>query len=76
MGRQPQPRPQRLRADWVYVGYTEAAALAGVSEHTLYRWIVGGALSSAVELKGEAGGRPRKLYRLDQVLALVNNNRR
>jgi hypothetical protein len=76
MGRHPDPRSERIRADWVYVGTLEAAALAGVAEGTVNRWISGGRLQAAVEVIGELGGRPRKLYRLDRVLALVNDSRR
>ena len=76
MGRHADPRPQRLRVDWVYVGEVEAAVLAGVSDTTIRRWISAEWLVAAVEVSGEAGGRPRRLYRLDRVLALVNHNGR
>lgn len=75
MGRHPQPRPQRIRADWVYVGVLEASVLAGVSDDTVNRWIAARKLASAVEVASPGGGRPRKLYRLDRVLALVNDRR-
>ena len=73
MGRHPDPRPERLRADWVYVGTLEASVLVGVSDGTVNRWIAAGKLASAVEVQSLIGGRPRKLYRLDHVLALVND---
>lgn len=76
MGRHPEPRLERLRVDWVYVGAEEASVLAGVSCSTIVRWIAKGWLTAAVEVTGPVGGRPRRLYRLDHVLALVKNNRR
>ncbi len=74
MGRHPDPKPERIRADWVYVGTLEASALAGVSQHTIQRWIASGELPPALVAQSPVGGRPRKLYRLDHVLALANNN--
>ena len=60
-----------MRADWVYVGAPEAAALAGVSHNSIERWIASGELVR-YRLDGPpTGGRPRNLYRLDNVLALV-----
>jgi len=60
----------------VYVGALEAAVLAGVSNSTIARWVTMDWLVAEVQVTGEIGGRPRQLYRLDHVLALVNNNRR
>ena len=73
MGRHPEPRAEHIRADWVYVGALQAAALAGVAQGTVGRWITAGRLQAAVEVSGQLGGRPRKLYRLDHILALVND---
>ena len=76
MGRRPEPRVDRMRPAWVYVGAPEAAALAGVSHHTIEKWIASGELEK-YHLDGErSGGRPRNLYRLDAVLALVRAMRR
>ena len=60
----------------MYVGAEEASVLAGVSSSTIGRWVASGWLIAAVEVTGPIGGRPRQLYRLDHVLALVKNNRR
>ena len=76
MGRHPASGPEHIRADWVYVGTLEAAALADVSQGTVNRWITAGRLQAAAEVCGEFGGRPRKLYRLDRVLALSNDKGR
>ena len=60
-----------MRPAWVYVGAIEAAVLGEVSSHTIEKWIASGELV-AVRLDGErCSGRPRNLYRLDRVLALV-----
>ena len=76
MGRHPEPRWDRMRPGWVYVGATEAAVLAGVSNNRIGRWIATGELV-AIHLDGERrGGRPRNLYRLDKVLALTRAVRR
>ena len=65
-----------MRLAWVYVGAIEAAVLGEVSNHTIEKWIASGELV-AVHLDGErSGGRPRNLYRLDRVLALVRAMRR
>lgn len=73
MGRQPEPRVNRMRTEWVYVGKIEAAVLARVSGNTIERWISRGDLVPArVERDGEPG-RYRHVYRLDKVLALERN---
>ena len=65
-----------MRPDWVYVGAPEAAALAGVSHNRVERLIASGELVR-YRLDGPPiGGRPRNLYRLDNVLALVRRERR
>ena len=76
MGRRPEPWASRMRPDWVYVGATEAAVLAGVSDHTIERWIAGAELEK-LHVDGEnRAGRPRNLYRLDKVLTLARRVRR
>ena len=65
-----------MRTDWVYVGAKEAAVLAEVSSNTIERLIASGELVR-VRLDGErCSGRPRNLYRLDKVLAVVRRKRR
>ena len=65
-----------MRPAWVYVGAPEAAVLAGVSHNTVERWIASGELVKIHLDDRRTGGRPRNLYRLDAVLALVQAMRR
>ena len=76
MGRRPEPDIRRMRPEWVYVGAIEAAALGGVSSHTIEKWIASGELVKYHLDGARSGGRPRNLYRLDDVLALVATMRR
>ena len=76
MGRRPEPWVDRMRPDWVYVGAPEAAALAGVSHNTIERLIASGELVKYHLDGARSGGRPRNLYRLDDVLVLVKAMRR
>jgi len=65
-----------MRPEWVYVGAAEAAVLSCVSRRRIQAWIASGELVP-VRLAGErCGGRPRDLYRLDLILALVRKVRR
>ena len=65
-----------MRADWVYLGATEAAVLAGVSNNMIERLVASGDLVSVHPDGEHRSGRRRNLYRLDQVLALVRQRRR
>ena len=76
MGRHPDPKPRRMRADWVYTGALEASCLAGVSQHTLQRWVAAGELVGVRVAATVYGGRPRTLYRLSDVLWLGENRGR
>jgi len=71
VGRRPEPRVDRMRPEWVYVGAIEAAVLGDVSSNRVERWIASGELVAVRLGSGPNGGRPRKLYRLDKVLALA-----
>ena len=65
-----------MRSDWVYVGRTEAAVLGGISNRQIERWTASGELVT-YRLQGErCAGRPRSLYRVDNLLALVKAMRR
>jgi len=66
----------RLRPDRLYIGLREAAALAGVSMNFVERQAASGELRPwRVERQG-APGRQRHVYRLDEVLAVVESKRR
>lgn len=76
MGRHPESRVDRMRPGWVYVGATEAAVLAGVSDNRIERWIASGELVAAHLVGGPTGGRRRHVFRLDNVLILARAVRR
>ena len=65
-----------LRPERLYLWVREAAVLAGVSINFVERQVASGDLRPwLVERQGE-GGRPRHLYRFDEVLAVVERKRR
>ena len=65
-----------LRAECVYVAVREAGVLAGVSMNWVERKVACGELQGwLVERRGRPGRRHR-LYRLDEVLAVRESDRR
>ena len=66
----------RLRPERLYVGVREAAILAGVSMNFVERQVASGDLRPWLVERQGGGGRPRHLYRFDEILAVVESKRR